>query len=522
MGYKASVIIPVYNAEKTIRRCVESLVFGEERNIEIILVDDCSKDNSWAVCSQLQSEYKNVSVFRNEKNSGVSYTRNQGLKEAEAEYVLFMDSDDWGSRYYVSQLLLAAVENPKYLVMCGFFFWDNIHNTRTRYIWGENNPPQLIVPKTQYFKLIDKIFIQFVWNKVFRLDVIRSHNIHFDESKSMGEDFQFVLDYMKATAPESCLILNRPLYYYIRANNTSLMSKMGLTGFEYSLDRLSQLAQFAGMSDSTEYREQIEKLKTNYIYQIVHDKKSNKAEKLKNIEAVTGGKKPEQYYKKQKQIVFKESLYGIKVTVNSLKDRGVGKFQREKRDRLAHKMAAKLETENVTIISQNCIGGVFYHDMGMKFQSPTIDLFFEARAFVKFVLHLKEYLNMEMVMRWEETYPIGILGDVEIHFMHYHSCSEAYEVWKRRKKRINFDRIVILSTDRNGFTEEVYSQWEKISYPKVLFTAQEQFAEDPDSIYYPEYKDDGFVPDLIPKREFYRTGKLIKTINKLDGGKSGD
>ena len=66
--YKASVIIPVYNASKMLRKCVESLVFGEEKNIEIILSEDCSRDNSWEVCCQLAKEFDNVVAIKNQKN----------------------------------------------------------------------------------------------------------------------------------------------------------------------------------------------------------------------------------------------------------------------------------------------------------------------------------------------------------------------------------------------------------------------------------------------------------------------
>ena len=94
MACKASVIVPVYNAEKTLRRCVESIVLGQERNIEVILVEDCSKDHSWELCLELAQEFPNVTAVQNERNSGVSFTRNRGLELAQGDYILFVDSDD--------------------------------------------------------------------------------------------------------------------------------------------------------------------------------------------------------------------------------------------------------------------------------------------------------------------------------------------------------------------------------------------------------------------------------------------
>ena len=91
MAYKASVIVPVYNAEKTLRRCVESIALGQERNIEIILIDDCSEDHSWELCLEIAQEFPNIIVAQNERNSGMSFTRNHGLTFAQGKYVLFVD-----------------------------------------------------------------------------------------------------------------------------------------------------------------------------------------------------------------------------------------------------------------------------------------------------------------------------------------------------------------------------------------------------------------------------------------------
>ena len=79
MEYEISVIIPVYNSGKTIKKCVESIIYGEYRKVEVILVDDCSTDNSWDICQQLARCHSNICCYRNDKNQGVSYTRNFGL-----------------------------------------------------------------------------------------------------------------------------------------------------------------------------------------------------------------------------------------------------------------------------------------------------------------------------------------------------------------------------------------------------------------------------------------------------------
>ena len=194
----------------------------------------------------------------------------------------------------------------------------------------------------------------------------------------------------------------------------------------------------------------------------------------------------------------------------SLLSRLKGRLVREKNRIIISRVKRKLHTKDCTLISQNCIGGVFYHDMGMQFLSPMINTFIPEPGFVKLALNLRHYMEQELVMRWEEEYPVGLLGDVEIHFMHYESCKEAKECWERRKARINWDKILVLGTDRDGFDEAVYEQWQQIDYPKLLFTAHAEFAED--AVYYPEYEEDGQVGDLISGRSFYRYNILCNKI----------
>ena len=510
---KASCIIPVYNAEDTLRRCVESILYGKERDIEIILIDDCSKDGSWNLCQSLSREYSNVISVQNERNSGVSYTRNHGLSLAHGEYIFFVDSDDWVSADYTAALLKTAEDFPSSLVISGYCLCDFISQTDTIYILDSEKTTSL-VPDTKYYKLVDAVLIQSLWNKVFHRDVITQSKILFDEKQSMGEDLQFVLDYMKAAQVTSCLVLNVPLYYYVRANRTSLMSRLGVSGFDASASRLKQLAALGNTGDSI-LEKQLASLKQNYLYHISRYHGFNHQQKLENIELVMQDGRSKQHYAKQRRIMLVESLYGLKDSLKTFSIRCRGKLEREKRARLIRTSCQPVQSENFTIISQNCIGGVFYHDLGMQFLSPTVNLFIKACDFSRFVLNLRTYLDMELEMHWLEKYPIGILGDITIYFQHYSSCSEAKAVWEKRVARINWDKILVLSTDHEGFNKETYQIWKQIPYPKVLFTAQEEFKDDEAVVYFPEYKSAGCVPDLIPKREFYKDNILIQVTNQL-------
>lgn len=513
MDCRASVIIPVYNAEKTLRRCVESLVLGRERRIEVILVEDCSNDRSWVICQELAAEFSNVICIQNVKNSGVSYTRNQGLAAARGAYILFADSDDWVSEHYAEALLKLAEENRDSLPICGQHFIDKVSAIKQDYTWNENRGDVYEIPSEQFFELSDKFLLQQLWNKIFRRDIIESAHVRFDETQSMGEDFQFVLDYMEAAMIKKCIVLNAPLYYYVRWNNSSLMSKFGFIQCQPEFARFEQLHRISGAA-STEHRdEMIAQSKRNYIYHIVRSPNHEKQEKLDAIERIMCDGRAAEHYREQKVLHTKEETVQLLSRVVSLYPRIRGRFERKQLQKRIAQMKDAVHFDGFTLISQNCIGGVIYHDLGMQFLSPTINTFIPEPDFIKFALNLRYYMKQELVMRWEEEYPVGMLGDVEIHFMHFETCAEAKECWDRRKKRINWGKIIVLSTDRDGFDDAVYEQWKQISYPKVLFTANSEYSED--AVFYPEYASDGAVGDLISERKFYKCNAVINRFNNL-------
>ena len=151
MHDQISVIIPVYNADKTLERCVESIIYGAIRDISVILVDDCSNDGSWECCQELSNRYPNVYCYQNEKNKGVSYTRNHGLEVAKSEYILFVDSDDWVSGKYVEELLAATQQNPEALVICGLHFRDEVSGNRRDYIWEKDGENVYCITQKDFF-----------------------------------------------------------------------------------------------------------------------------------------------------------------------------------------------------------------------------------------------------------------------------------------------------------------------------------------------------------------------------------
>lgn len=127
-----------------------------------------------------------------------------------------------------------------------------------------------------------------------------------------------------------------------------------------------------------------------------------------------------------------------------------------------------------TILSSNCIAGIIYHNLGLKFNSPTINLYIKGPDFVKFVSDLEKYIDSELIFveNHKNGYPICKLHDISIHFNHYESFEEAEEKWKKRINRIDFNNIYII-THINHLNDQDIELLSKVKCKKkILFTNQ--------------------------------------------------
>ena len=175
----------------------------------------------------------------------------------------------------------------------------------------------------------------------------------------------------------------------------------------------------------------------------------------------------------------------------------------------------RLKNKKITIISNNCWGGVFYRDNNLEYLSPTLGLFFMADEYIKFIYNLKHYINTDLhfISIEESKYcdylkklnyksPIGKIDDVEICFLHYKTEDEAYEKWTRRKKRILYNKIIYKFSDQNGCLMshlERFNQFDAKN--KILFTTQKY--KNIDSIQIKKYENNECVVDDIKSYKKY-------------------
>ncbi len=132
----------------------------------------------------------------------------------------------------------------------------------------------------------------------------------------------------------------------------------------------------------------------------------------------------------------------------------------------------KLKNTSPSIISSNCNGAMILHDLGLKFNTPTVNLLFEASGFIKFVSDLDRYLSEDLVeAESDKPYPVGQLDDIKVYFMHYKSFEEAKSKWNERKERIDRNNMFFMFTDKDGCTDEDLIAFDALPYEhKVVFT----------------------------------------------------
>lgn len=187
---KISIIIPVYNAETDIERCLDSILKQTYTDYEVILVDDGSRDSSGSICDSYSSRYDHIRCIH-QPNSGVSEARNRGLGAVTGKYVTFIDSDDYVTPDYLEQLVEAAHQTSAELIQGGF---------RRIYYDGSSEPESIKCVQTPVVTSLKSDYLKylrgFIWSKLFLNSVIKEHDLHFDKSLTLSEDLCFILEYV--------------------------------------------------------------------------------------------------------------------------------------------------------------------------------------------------------------------------------------------------------------------------------------------------------------------------------------
>lgn len=226
--YKVSIIIPFFNAEKFLKNVINSALNQTYKNIEIILVNDGSKDKSLDICNSFLKDER-IKVITQE-NSGVSVARNKGIENATGDWIMFVDSDD----YIESNMITSMIESMEKsnvetdFIFCGFkkIYLDDEHKNQISNSYSYFCEDK-IMNKSEFFtnieSFLDKCLVQGPWAKIFNRKIIEEHSIRFKKGLSYGEDTLFVYNYLEYVSNVMCL--KDTFYYYNVLNNNSLNLK---------------------------------------------------------------------------------------------------------------------------------------------------------------------------------------------------------------------------------------------------------------------------------------------------------
>ena len=220
-----SIIVPVYNAEQYLRRCVDSILNQEYTDFEVFLVNDGSTDSSGDICEEYGNKDTRVIVIQKE-NTGVSDSRNLALDRARGKYLQFLDSDDWITPDATRLFVRAAEEYGCDMVISDFYR-----------VVGERLSPKgdieeegVLTQEEFAAHMMENpadFYYGVLWNKLYRRDLVEEHSLRMDTNINWCEDFLFNLEYIRHAS--SFYALGVPIYYYVKTKGSLASQGLSLT-----------------------------------------------------------------------------------------------------------------------------------------------------------------------------------------------------------------------------------------------------------------------------------------------------
>lgn len=205
-----SVIIPAYNVEKYIERCLNSLLDQNLKEIEIIVIDDGSTDKTSEICLEISKNNKNI-VYRKVKNGGCSFARNLGISMAKGKYIAFLDSDDWVDKEMYMDMVEKAEEKRADVVICGFKkLNENMEILSEVRIFEKKSKDEYTDCTTEWFAS--------PCNKIYRREILENNNIKFLLDIYTGEDMFF--NFVTFFYSENIVSIDKPYYNYFMNQNS--------------------------------------------------------------------------------------------------------------------------------------------------------------------------------------------------------------------------------------------------------------------------------------------------------------
>lgn len=283
MNKKISIVVPIYNVENYLDKCISSIVNQTYGELEIILVDDGSKDNSSKICDEWKEKDSRIKVIHKE-NGGLSSARNAGLEVATGEYIMFEDSDDWLVNDIVEKCVARIENDDSDMVIFGYRKVDEEGKDLGNFTFGNDTYSREELSEQLHKRILEMSF-GYAWNKLYRLAVIKESQVVNDGTIIDREDLYFNMSLLNHLNRIS--YLDYEGYCYLQRSNSLLHNG--------SLARLEGIESFIKKMKSISWgdKEQEEKvfnmvvlhyLSDCFVKNVVHNNQLNKKEKIKAME----------------------------------------------------------------------------------------------------------------------------------------------------------------------------------------------------------------------------------------------
>lgn len=270
MKIKVSVIVPVYNVEKFIDKCLNSLVKQSLKEIEIIVVNDGTKDNSQKIIDKYVKKYPDKIKSYIKENGGQGSARNYGLKKTTGEYIGYVDSDDFVEKDMYKKLYNKAKENNYDIVVCGNYNVSEDYQNKNIDAFINN-----------YNTDLENIFFgkMAVWNKIYKRDILIKNKLEFKE-KVWYEDLAFTLKAIMNS--NTFAFIDEPLYDYLIREGSTMNNSNVKRNLEI-LEAFDDILSYIKHNKKEEYFDKVEFLAIDHIYisAIVRILKANADNKIK-------------------------------------------------------------------------------------------------------------------------------------------------------------------------------------------------------------------------------------------------
>ena len=210
-----SIVVPIYNMQKYLHRCLESLLKIDYPNVEIILVDDGSTDDSGMICDEYVKQYPTKMQVVHKENGGLSSARNAGIQIATGKYIIFPDPDDWVEVGYISCALELQEKYPFDLVCMGYYVDSDDSSTPINV--GETFK-RMTKEEAQKALFVYPSIGGFAWNKLYFLDIINNNGLQFENNVGIAEDIEFAFRYLEYCDNVIFIPDKRVYHYYQRSD----------------------------------------------------------------------------------------------------------------------------------------------------------------------------------------------------------------------------------------------------------------------------------------------------------------